>query len=114
MPHQELWPIVRPEAGEDCGVWAYGDPPDLLAELTRTGVRTATASAGTRNEIVDRPIFQAEENNAIVNWNTAHPAVYATIKWCAAGLRRTTQFDAKCPDRGRACVHDDVIEQYII
>lgn len=49
MTHQELWAAYRavnPEAGEDYEAWAYGDDPDTLAELTRRGIKTATASAG--------------------------------------------------------------------
>lgn len=48
MTHQEMWAAykaVNPNAGEDYMVWAYGDDPDRLAELTRTGVKTATSSA---------------------------------------------------------------------
>lgn len=70
MTHQELWAAyktVNPEAGEDYEPWAYGADPDTLAELTRTGVKTATASAGVWYEGGDEPMPKAGEYNVILN-----------------------------------------------
>ncbi len=70
MTHQELWAVYRavnPAAGEDYEAWAYGDQPDLLAELTRTGVKTATAGAGIFYEIENEPIPRAGEYSVILN-----------------------------------------------
>ncbi len=70
MTHQEMWAAYRrldPAAGEDYEAWAYGDDPDLLAELTRTGVKTATAGAGIWYEIEDEPMPRAGEYNVILN-----------------------------------------------
>lgn len=70
MTHQELWAAykaVNPDAGEDYEAWAYGDDPDTLAELTRSGVKTATAGAGPLYQLDGEPLPQAGEYNVILN-----------------------------------------------
>ena len=70
MTHQELWAAyktVNPEAGEDYEPWAYGADPDTLAELTRTGIKTATASAGVWYEGGGEPMPKAGVYNVILN-----------------------------------------------
>ena len=70
MTHAQLWAAykaVNPEAGDDYESWAYGDDADRLAELTRTGVKTATASAGIWYEIEDEPLPEAGEYSVILN-----------------------------------------------
>lgn len=70
MTHQELWAAykaVNPEAGDGYEAWAYGADPDTLAELTRTGVKTATASAGVWYEIGEEPMPQAGEYSVVLN-----------------------------------------------
>ena len=70
MTHQELWSVYRsvnPDAGEDYEPWAYGGDPDLLAELTRTGVKTATSSAGPLYGLEGEPLPQAGEYSVILN-----------------------------------------------
>lgn len=46
-------------------------------------------------------------------WNTVYPAVYALLNGAQLdyGETRAAQFDAKCPDGGRVCVHGEVIDQ---
>lgn len=59
MTHQEMWAAYQaanPAAGKDYEAWAYGDAPDTLAELTRTGVKTATASAGPLYGLEGEPL----------------------------------------------------------
>ena len=70
MTHQELWAAykaVNPEAGDGYEAWAYGADPDTLAELTRTGLKTATASAGVWYEIGEGPMPQAGEYSVVLN-----------------------------------------------
>ena len=70
MTHQELWAAYQaahPDAGEDYEPWAYGDDPDALAELTRTGVKTATASAGPLYELEGEPLPTSGEYSVILN-----------------------------------------------
>ena len=70
MTHQEMWTAykaVSPGAGNHYGVWAYGDAPDTLAELTRTGVKTATASAGPLYGLEGEPLPRAGEYSVILD-----------------------------------------------
>ena len=70
MTHQELWAACQaadPEAGEEYEAWAYGDDPDALAELTRAGLKTATAGAGILYEIEGEPMPQAGEYSVVLN-----------------------------------------------
>ena len=70
MTHRELWAAykaVDPDAGEDYEPWAYGDDSDLLAELTRMGVKTATSSAGPLYGLEGEPLPQAGEYSVILN-----------------------------------------------
>lgn len=70
MTHQELWAAyktVNPEAGENYEAWAYGDAPDALAELTRIGVKTATASAAVWYEGGEEPLPKAGEYSVVLD-----------------------------------------------
>ena len=70
MTHQEMWAAyqaVNPAAGEEYEAWAYGADPDTLAELTRTGVKTATASAGPLYELEGEPLPRAGEYSVILD-----------------------------------------------
>ena len=70
MTHQELWAAYRavnPAAGDDYEAWAYGDDPDTLAELTRAGVKTATASAGPLYELEGEPLPETGEHSVILD-----------------------------------------------
>lgn len=70
MTHQELWAAykaVNPEAGDGYEAWAYGADPDTLAELTRTGVKTATASAGPLYELEGEPLPAPGEYSVVLN-----------------------------------------------
>ena len=70
MTHQELWAAYRAahrSAGEDYEAWAYGGDPDGLAELTRGGVKTATASAGPLYELEGEPLPEAGEHSVILD-----------------------------------------------
>lgn len=70
MTHQEMWAAckaVNPNAGEDYMAWAYGDDPDTLAELTRTGMKTATASSGPLYALEGEPLPEAGEYSVVLN-----------------------------------------------
>ena len=70
MTDQEMWAAYRavnPKAGEDYEAWAYGDDPDLLAELTRTGVKTATSSAGVWYGLDLEPTPQVGEYSVVLD-----------------------------------------------
>ena len=70
MTHQEMWAAYRaasPNAGEEYEAWAYGDDPDGLAELTRAGIKTATASAGVWYGRGEEPLPRAGEYSVILD-----------------------------------------------
>lgn len=70
MTHQEMWAAykaVNPAAGEDYEPWAYGADPDELAELTRAGIKTATAGAGILYEAEDEPMPRPGEYSVILD-----------------------------------------------
>ena len=83
MTHQELWAVYRavhPAAGDEYEAWAYGDDPDTLAELTRAGIKTATASAGPLYELEGEPLPRAGEYSVILNSRDEAVAVIRTIR----------------------------------
>ena len=70
MTHQELlaaYRAVSPDAGDEYEAWAYGDDPDRLAELTRAGGKTATASAGVWYERGEEPLPRTGEYSVILD-----------------------------------------------
>ena len=70
MTHQEMWAAYRavsPDAGDEHEAWAYGDDPDRLAELTRAGGKTATASAGVWYERGEEPLPRTGEYSVILD-----------------------------------------------
>ena len=46
-------------------------------------------------------------------WNTIYPMVYALRNGAKLdyGETQSKQFDAKCPDAGRVCIHGEVVEE---
>ncbi len=83
MTHQEMWTAykaVSPGAGNHYGVWAYGDVPDTLAELTRTGVKTATASSGPLYALEGEPLPEVGEYSAVLNSRNEAVCVTHTTK----------------------------------
>lgn len=70
MTHQQLWTAYRavhPDAGEDYEAWAFGGDPDGLAELTRAGIKTATASAGPLYALEGEPLPAPGEYSVILD-----------------------------------------------
>ena len=93
MTHQELWAAYRavsPDAGEEYEAWAYGDDPDTLAELTRTGIKTATAGAGILYEIEEEPLPQAGEYSVILNSRDEAVCVIRTTRVYTVSFREVS------------------------
>lgn len=70
MTHEEMWnafQAVNPAAGEAYEPWAFGGAPDMLAELARSGVKTATSSAGTLYELEGEPLPEVGECSVILD-----------------------------------------------
>lgn len=47
--------------------WAFGDDPERLAELVKTGIKTATCSLHCLYEIEEEPLPEVGEYNVILN-----------------------------------------------
>lgn len=83
MTHQELWAAYKtanPEAGEDYEPWAYGADPDMLAELTRAGIKTAADGAGPLYELEGEPLPAPGEYSVILDSRDEAVAVIRTTK----------------------------------
>ena len=116
MTHQELWAAYKtanPEAGDGYEPWAYGADPDGLAELTRTGVKTATASAGPLYELEGEPLPEAGEYGVILNSRDEAVCVIRTTRVYTVPFDQVSAEQAWREgegDRSLACwrkVHED-------
>ena len=116
MTHQEMWAAYRvtnPGAGEDYEAWAYGDDPDTLAELTRRGIKTATASAGVWYETGEEPMPKAGEYSVVLNSREEAVCVIRTTRVYTVPFDQVSAEQAWREgegDRSLACwrkVHED-------
>lgn len=109
MTHQELWAAykaVNPDAGDDYEPWAYGDQPDLLAELTRTGVKTATSSAAVWYEMEDEPMPEAGEYSVILDSRDEAVCVIRTTRVYTVPFDRVSAEHARREGEGdRSLAH---------
>ena len=78
MTAQEMWNASGIEAEYEA--WAFGDDPDTLAELVRTGVKTATASAYPFYELEGDELPKAGEYCVILNTKDEAVCVIRTTK----------------------------------
>ena len=78
MTAQEMW-NASGLAGE-YDAWAFGDDPDMLAELVRTGIKTATASACPLYELEGEPLPEAGEYSVILNTRDEAVCIIRTAK----------------------------------
>ncbi len=71
MTAQEMWAYFtarHPEAAScDYEAWAFGDDPDRLAELTRSGVKQATSSAAALYDLENEPLPQAGDYSVVLS-----------------------------------------------
>ena len=103
MTHQELWAAYQticPEAGDDYEAWAYGADPDGLAELTRTGVKTATASAGPLYELEGEPLPEAGEYSVILDSRDEAVCVIRTTRVYTVPFNQVTAEHARREGEG--------------
>lgn len=104
MTHQELWAAYQaacpeeyaawdranPDRVAEYEAWAYGDQPDLLAELTRTGVKTATSSAAVWYAVGYEPMPEAGEYSIILDSRDGAVCVTRTTKVYTVPFRAVT------------------------
>ena len=65
MTAQEMWQTSG--LAGDYEAWAFGDDPDALAELVRTGIKTATASAYPLYELEGEELPKVGEYSVILD-----------------------------------------------
>ena len=83
MTAQELWNLYAAQNNVDrykYDAWAFGDQPDLLAQLVATGEKTATASAYPLYEVENDPLPVAGEYNVILDTNNNAICITKTTK----------------------------------
>ncbi len=70
MTAQEMWACytaLHPDAPVDYEAWAYGDAPDALAELTRSGRKTATSSAKALYALANEELPRAGDHSVLLD-----------------------------------------------
>ena len=88
MTAQEMWNASGIQAEYEA--WAFGDDPDTLAELVRTGVKTATASAYPFYELEGEDLPKAGEYSVILNTKDEAVCIIRTTKVYVTPYREVT------------------------
>ena len=88
MTAQEMWNASGIEAEYEA--WAFGDDPDTLAELVRTGVKTATASAYPFYELEGEELPKAGEYSVILDTKDEAVCIIRTTKVYVTPYREVT------------------------
>ena len=88
MTAQEMWNASGIQAEYEA--WAFGDDPDTLAELVRTGVKTATASAYPFYELEGEDLPKAGEYSVILNAKDEAVCIILTTKVYVTPYREVT------------------------
>ena len=88
MTAQEMW-NASGLAGE-YDAWAFGDDPDTLAKLVRTGVKTATASAYPLYEPEGEDLPKAGEYSVILDTKDEAVCIICTTKVYVTPYRAVT------------------------
>ena len=88
MTAQEMWKASGIEAEYEA--WAFGDDPDTLAELVRTGVKTATASAYPFYELEGEELPKAGEYSVILDTKDEAVCIIRTTKVYVTPYRDVT------------------------
>ena len=88
MTAQEMWNASGIQAEYEA--WAFGDDPDTLAELVRTGVKTATASAYPFYKLEGEDLPKAGEYSVILNTKDEAVCIIRTTKVYVTPYREVT------------------------
>ena len=88
MTAQEMWNASGIQAEYEA--WPFGDDPDTLAELVRTGVKTATASAYPFYELEGEDLPKAGEYSVILNTKDEAVCIIRTTKVYVTPYREVT------------------------
>lgn len=70
MTAKEMWQRYRETSGishNQYEAWCYGEHPDELADLTKKGIKTATASAYIFYELENDPLPEVGDYSVVLN-----------------------------------------------
>jgi len=98
MTAQQMWERFikqNPDAaGYTYDAWCYGDTPDELAELTRKGIKTATASAYPVYELEKEPLPEAGAYSVILYSDGSAACIIQTEMVSVTPFRNVTEEQA--------------------
>ena len=98
MTAEQMWNLYVqqcPEAANcTCDAWSYGDAPDELAELTRKGIKSATASAYPLYELEGEPLPEAGDYNIILDSKESAVCITRTERVFVVPFRDVTDVQA--------------------
>ena len=98
MTAQQMWELFvrqNPDAaGHAYDAWCYGDAPDELAELTRKGIKSATASAYPIYELEGEPLPEEGGYNIILDSNESAVCITRTERVFVLPFREVTEVQA--------------------
>ena len=91
----ELFVKQNPDAaGHAYDAWCYGDAPDELAELTRKGIKSATASAYPIYELEGEPLPEEGGYNIILDSNESAVCITRTERVFVMPFQEVTEVQA--------------------
>ena len=88
MNAEEMWAASGLEGCYEA--WAFGGDPDKLAELVKSGVKTATCSAYELYEVEDEPIPEEGEYSIILDGAGEAVCIIRTEKVYVTEFRNVT------------------------
>ena len=98
MTAEQMWNLYLKEcpeaAQESYEAWCYGDAPDELAELTRKGIKSATASAYPIYELEGEPLPKVGGYNIIQDSNEEAVCITRTERVFVVSFRDVTEVHA--------------------
>ena len=98
MTAQQMWELFVKQnpAAANCtyDAWSYGDAPDELAELTRRGIKSATASAYPIYALEGEPLPEAGDYNVILDSKGSAVCITRTERVFVLPFREVTEVQA--------------------
>ena len=98
MTAEQMWNLYVQQCPEAANctydAWSYGDAPDELAELTRKGIKSATASAYPLYELEGEPLPETGGYNIILDSREAAVCITRTQRVFVVPFRDVTEVQA--------------------
>ena len=98
MTAEEMWRACG--AQDEYEAWSFGGDPDGLAELVRSGKKTATASAFACYEAEGEPLPRAGEYSVILDFRDEAVCVIKTAKVYITQFKDVTEDHARKEGEG--------------